>query len=172
MQDLPAYDPESKNLNVIIETPRGSRNKYKYAEKQGIFKLSSLLPKGLMFPYDFGFVPSTKAPDGDPIDILILMDEPTAMGCLVPARPIGVIEVEQTEDGKTNRNDRLIAVAAVSQFHKDLNEIDQLSSNLLDEIEHFFVSYAEPQGKKLKILGRSGANRANELIRKAAKARD
>src|SRR5690242_18658416 len=97
-----------KNLvNVVIETPRGSKNKYDYDEEHDYFKLGKTLPDGTAFPLDFGFVPHTKAPDGDPIDALVLMEQPTYPGCIIECRCIGVIEAEQKEKGESaTRNDR------------------------------------------------------------------
>lgn len=161
---LDAFDAESGDLNVIIETPKGSRNKFKYDEAHHLFKLGGVLPAGAVFPFDFGFVPATVGGDGDPLDVLLLMDEPAFAGCLVAARLIGVIEAEQTEDGQTERNDRLIALAADSRNHRDVRALDQLSANLLDEIEHFFVSYNEIKGKTFKPQGRSGPDRAQALV--------
>ena len=158
---------EDGNLNVIIETPQGSRNKFKYDGELGIFTLGGVLPMGADFPFDFGFVPATLGEDGDPVDVLLLMDEPAFPGCLVPSRLIGVIEAEQTEKGKTERNDRLIAVAANSRNHRDVKSINQLSDNLLDEIEHFFISYNEAKGKEFKPVGRYAAKRAQKLVQAA-----
>ena len=108
--ELPPVDPDSGRLNVVVDTPKGSRNKYKFDEQHGQWRLSKVLPQGMSFPSDFGFLPSTRGEDGDPLDVLLFMDEPTFPGCIVPAQLIGVLEAEQTEDGKTIRNDRLIAV--------------------------------------------------------------
>lgn len=153
-------------IDIIIETPQGSRNKFKFDEKKKRFKLSGVLTAGSVFPYDFGYVPDTQGEDGDPLDILILMDEPAFAGCLIPARLIGVIEAQQTEtDGDTNRNDRLIAVAQDSHTHHDLKSLDQITPRLLDEIEHFFVSYTQMQGKKFKPLGRQGPERAMDMVK-------
>jgi len=163
--DLEAFDPESGDLNMIIDTPKGSRNKFKYDEAHGIFKLSGVLPAGASFPFDFGYVPSTRGEDGDPVDVLVLMDEPAFAGCLVPARLIGVIEAEQTEqDGQTERNDRLIAVAADSRQHQNIKSLDQISDTLVEEIEHFFVSYNAIKGKKFVPRGRFGPQRAKKLV--------
>ena len=159
-----ALDKESGHLNAIIETPKGSRNKFKYDEKLGLFKLSGTLPVGNVFPFDFGYIPSTKGDDGDPLDMLLLMDEPAFTGCLVPAKLIGVIEAEQTEEGETTRNDRLIAVAADSRNHSDVRFLGDLNSNLLHEIERFFISYNETKGKKFEVLDHVGPERARELI--------
>ena len=112
LETLPPFDSESGCLNVVIETPRGCRNKYSFDFDLGSFKLKAVLPSGAVFPFDFGSIPGTVADDGDPLDVLLLMDEPVFPGCLVEARILGVIEAEQTKDGQTERNDRLIAVAA------------------------------------------------------------
>ena len=159
-----ALDKESGHVNAVIETPQGSRNKFKYDEQLGLFKLSGTLPVGNVFPFDFGYIPSTKGDDGDPLDILILMDEPAFTGCLVPAKLIGVIEAEQTEEGETTRNDRLIAVAADSRNHSHVRFLGDLNSNLLHEIERFFISYNETKGKKFEVLNRLGPERAQKLI--------
>lgn len=167
---LKAYDKKSESYNVVVETPRGSRNKYKFEEDTGLFSLSGVLPSGAVFPFDFGFLPSTHADDGDPLDVLVLLDDVAFAGCRVPARLIGVIEAEQTErDGEKVRNDRLIAVAKDSYNHEDVHELDQLGESVLREIEHFFVSYNEIKGKHFEPLGRAGAERAEELVRKAVK---
>src|SRR5215212_7933289 len=148
---------DDDELNVVIETPKGSRNKYNYDEKLGLFKLGGVLPSGASFPFDFGFVPSTLGGDGDPLDVLVLMDEPAFAGCLVRTRLLGVIEAEQTErDGETTRNDRLVAVAADSRDHQDIRTLTDLNEHLVDEIEHFFVSYNEIKGKQFRPLGRYG----------------
>ena len=116
------------------------------------------------FPLRFGFIPGTRGGDGDALDVLVLMDEPAFSGCLVPCRLLGVIEAEQTEGGKTDRNDRLIAVAATSRTHGHLQSLDDLNSKIVDEIEHFFVSYNTAKGKKFRPLGRFGPERARELV--------
>ena len=161
---LTPFDRESGDLNVVIDTPKGSRNKFSWDEKRQLFELSGVLPAGAVFPYDFGFIPNTRGGDGDPLDVLVLMDAPAFPGCLVRARLLGVIEAKQTEKGETERNDRLIAVAAKSRAHADLKSIADLNPKSLDEIEHFFVSYNEAKGKKFKPLGRYGPGRARKLV--------
>lgn len=166
MTVLAAFDKDSGYVNAIIDTPKGSRNKFKFDEEIGMFKLGGPLPLGAVFPFDFGYIPSTKADDGDPLDILILMDEPAFVGCVVPAKLIGVIEAEQTEgEGEqTTRNDRLIAVAADFRNHSHVRFLGDLNSNLIHEIERFFISYNETKGKKFKVLGRLGPETARRLI--------
>ena len=163
--ELGAFDAEGGDLNVIVETPKGSRNKFDYDEKLSLFKLGGVLPAGAVFPFDFGFVPATVGGDGDPLDVLLLMDESAFTGCLVRARLVGVIEAEQTErDGETTRNDRLIAVASESRTHKKVRSLAGLSENVVEEIEHFFVSYNEIKGKEFRPLGRFGPERARRLV--------
>jgi inorganic pyrophosphatase len=169
---LPAYDAKNESYHVVIETPKGSRNKYKYEAKLGLFALSGVLPAGAVFPFDFGFIPGTKGEDGDPLDVLVLLDDSSPMGCLVAARLIGVIQAEQTErDGETVRNDRLIAVAVESRNHQHIRELQQLADSLRQEIEHFFVSFNQVKGKEFKPLGRAGAQQAEALVKQAMPAR-
>jgi inorganic pyrophosphatase len=173
-EQLPAFaDAKNDVLNAIVETPKGSRSKYAFDPGHSVFKLKTLLPVGAVFPFDFGFIPSTMAQDGDPIDVLILMDEPVAVGTLIDVRLLGVIEAEQTEkteNGKqTTRNDRLVAVSSVSYDYSDMRSLNDLNDHLLEEIEHFFVSYNEGRGKKFKVLGRYGTKRALDLVREAEK---
>jgi inorganic pyrophosphatase len=151
-------------VNVIIETPRGSRNKFKFDPEVGVYELGGVLPAGMQFPYDFGFVPGTSAEDGDPLDVLVLMDEPCFTGCLVRCRLLGVMEAEQTEEGKTTRNDRVIAVAEKSYTHSGLKNISDLNPELLHEIERFFVAYNETRQKKFKSLGIRDAERARQIV--------
>lgn len=163
-EQLAAFDPQSQHLQVIIETPKGRRNKCKYDERHGLFALSKVLPAGNVFPFDFGYIPSTLAEDGDPLDVLLLIEEETFVGCLVPARLIGAIEAEQTEQGKTVRNDRLIAVAAASHHYRTIHSLDQLNEEIVKEIEHFFVSYHSMEGKPFKPTGQFDAERAKQLV--------
>ena len=125
----------------------------------------------MSFPYDFGFIPSTRADDGDPLDVLLLMDEPAFLGAVVPARLIGVLEAEQTEGGETIRNDRLIAVVETPYNPAEYHSLEELSSQRLKEIEHFFVSYNEVEGRQFKPLARHGPERAHELLQKATRGR-
>ena len=157
-------------LNVIIETPAGSRNKYAFDPEQEIFALKKVLPAGMVFPYDFGFLPSTLAEDGDPIDVLVLMDEPAFSGCAIKARLIGVIEGEQIDGDKKIRNDRLVAVADANHMYADIKKLKDLPEKWVDELQVFFVNYHNLEGKKYRLLGCKGAETAMGLIKKAQKA--
>ncbi|HXG67176.1 MAG TPA: inorganic diphosphatase, partial [Blastocatellia bacterium] len=119
--------------------------------------------------FDFGFIPSTLGGDGDPLDVLILMEEPAFPGCVVSARLIGVIEANQTDGEGTERNDRLIAVAAEFHTHSEVRAISDLSENLIDEIEHFFISYHQIRGKQFEPLGRFGPDRAEAIVKEGMK---
>lgn len=165
---IPAFaDKDQSVLHAVIETPSGSRNKFKFDEELGFFALSGVLPEGMVFPHAFGFVPSTRADDGDPEDILVIMDEPTFTGCVVPSRLVGVIEAEQTEDGQTERNDRLVAVAAQSREYSEVRSLDDLGSNTVTEIEQFFVNYNKERGKKFRVLGKRGPRHAIKLLERS-----
>jgi inorganic pyrophosphatase len=161
---------QENHLQVIIETPRLSRNKFAFDPDQHIFALKKALPAGMVFPYDFGFLPRTIADDGDPIDVLLLMDEPAFPGVLVPSRLIGVIEGEQMDGKKPIRNDRLLAVADASHQYANIKRLEDLPKQFLKEVEVFFVNYHDLEGKKYKLLGTKGADAAQTLIKKARKA--
>ena len=165
---LPPFDSEKDQIiNVVVETPMNSRNKFKFDEENGVYCLSKVLPQGMTFPAAFGFVPSTRAEDGDPEDMLLLMDEPVFTGCLVASRLIGVIEAEQTEKGgKTTRNDRLIGVAAGSRDHSEIQTLSDLPEISVREIEQFFVNYNREQGREFKVIGHRGPRHALKLLEK------
>src|SRR5438067_10519405 len=134
-------DANKRTCRAIIETPKGSRNKFDYDRDSNLFELAGLLPEGMMFPFDFGFLPSTLGEDGDPLDILVLMDAPAHVGCLIEVRIIGVITAEQVEDGTTKTNDRLLGVSIHSFDNEDIESIKDVRKTLLDQLEEFFVSY-------------------------------
>lgn len=166
---LDPFADEDEHVNVVIETARGDRNKLSYDDDLRIFRLKKVLPEGMSFPYDFGFVPSTLAEDGDPLDALVLMDEPATAGCLVICRLIGVIEGEQRDDGHWIRNDRLLSVAEPSHTHSNLKTIKDLNDTLLNELEEFFVNYHELEGKKYRLIACRGPRHARELLNGAIK---
>ena len=169
LHQLPAHVGHSHiHVHVVVETPKVGRNKLAFNPELGTFKLEGVLPEGHSFPYDFGFVPSTLAEDGDPLDVLLLLETPAFPGVVVEARLLGALEMEQREaDCTVQRNDRLLAVAANSREHKDLHSITDLSSERLHEIEHFFHSYNEAKGGEVKVLRRVGPMQAHSLVTKA-----
>ncbi len=157
-------------LQVIVETPKGSRNKFAFDARQKVFSLKAVLPAGMVFPYDFGFLPKTIAPDGDPIDVLLLMDEPAYPGIVVRSRLIGVIEGEQLDGKKKIRNDRLLAVAEANHQYANIKRSQDLPSAFLHELEEFFVNYHSLEGKQYKLLGIKSSAVAFDLIKKAKRA--
>ena len=157
-----------KTIDVIIETPRGCRNKYAYDKKLQAFRLKKILPAGAVFPFDFGFIPRTRGEDGDPLDVLVIMDEPAYPGCVVECKIIGALKAEQSSNKGMVRNDRLIAIPAGSHMYKDIDAVENLNKNILSEIEHFFGSYNQQEGKEFKPQGWTNSEGAMELIQKAS----
>ncbi len=139
LKRLPPFDSKSGTLNVVIDTPKGCRSKFAFDMKRKAYVLKSVLPQGALFPFDFGSIPGTVADDGDPLDALVLMDEPAFCGCLIESR---------------------------SPTHAEVKSLSDLSPALLKEIEHFFISYNQERGKKFRPIGRHGPKRAAQLVRK------
>jgi inorganic pyrophosphatase len=165
------------HVDAVIETPGGTRNKFDYDEKLGVFRLHKILPLGSVFPYYFGFIPETLADDGDPIDVMVLGEQPTFTGCVVGVRLIGVLEARQKpragkgkgKDKEAIRNDRLIAVPEGPLLEPKVRSIDQLPDHVLREIEHFFIGYNRYEGRKFKVLGRKGPRSAVAMLERAQK---
>jgi inorganic pyrophosphatase len=157
-------------VQVVVETPAGSRNKFSFDVEQGVFAHKMALPAGMAFPYDFGFLPQTLAPDGDPMDVLLLMDDPVFPGCAVRGRLIGVIEGQQVEGKKKTRNDRLVVVAEATHRYANIRKIKDLPDKWTEEVEEFFVNYHNLAGKKYQLLGTKGVSEALRLIRKGRRA--
>jgi inorganic pyrophosphatase len=167
---LPAVDSDNAGLTVvIIETPKGSRNKYAYDPAERIFALKKVLPAGMAFPYDFGFVPSTRGGDGDPLDVLVLMDEPAFPGCKLTCRIVGVIEGEQGDKKNTERNDRVVAVENDNHSFAHVRRIADLGKRFERELEEFFVNYHRLSGKEYRILALKGPSAARRCIKQARK---
>jgi inorganic pyrophosphatase len=164
LNDIEPRGADKRQIAVVVDTPRDSRNKYKYDEKLGLFRLSRILPSGMSFPYDFGSVPRTRAADGDALDVLILTEAPTFVGCLLTVRLLGVLRATQKEKGKSIRNDRLIAVPETPVNHPAVRDLRQLDHNRVGEIEQFFVSYNRAQGREFSPGQRLGQKEAYRLI--------
>jgi len=165
LSHLPTFDPNTGDLTVVIETPKGSPNKYDYDSSCGAFRFAAVLPEGVSFPFDFGFVPSSLGDDGDPLDVLVLLDASTPVGCVLSARLIGVIEARQLEKNSDwVQNDRLLAVATRSRRHTHIKSLNDLRPELLDEIEAFFAHYNRLAGKKFEPVNRCGPEAARKLV--------
>jgi inorganic pyrophosphatase len=161
---LEPRDSETGLVRVVIDTPRGSRNKLKLDEQLGCFTLSRILPVGHVFPYDFGSVPGTRAEDGDALDVLVLLEEPTFPGCVVTVKLIGGLAACQKQDRKKLRNDRLVGAPRTPSNDPVFHHLEELGESCLDEIEHFFIAYNEAQGRVFEPTGRFGPHEAEECL--------
>lgn len=171
LTDVAAYDPETEDLVVIVETPKDSRSKYAYDEKTGAFALKFVLPKDMTFPVDFGFVPSTLEDDGDPLDAIVLLDESLAVGTKITARLLGAIQAQERADGGDwERNDRLITAATHAHTYERAQSVSDLDPHLLATIEGFFERYNRLHNKEFKVEGRLDPKEARKLVKKGMKA--
>ncbi len=165
---LPKPHNENGDINVIIETPKGSNFKVDFDPKLQLFRLSKGLPAGMHFPYDFGFIPGTLGEDGDPLDILVLSPYVLFMGCAATVKLIGVLEAEQVEktSPKAIRNDRLIGNLQMQCGNESdsLTTVKHLQPLLLEEIEGFFVQHNKLEGRQFRSLGWYGPKRAHALV--------
>ena len=153
---------------IIIETPKGSKEKFNYDPENKWFKLKKILPMGMLFPFDFGFIPNTKGGDGDPLDVVVISEINSFTGCAMDCRIIGCLTAEQTEQGKTFRNDRFIAIPLASQLFAAVNELKDLPEKTLNDLITFFITYNDLQGKKFKPLEKLNAAQALNLINENA----
>lgn len=164
---LPPFRDDG-TVHVVVETPAGSRCKLKYEQAMAVFTIAKILPEGFVFPFDFGFVPGTQAEDGDPVDVMLIAEAGTVPGCVVPARLLGVIEAEQTgRQGKTVRNDRVLAVPVASRQYAELDHLKRIPTPLHEQIEYFLTSYGVLDGKTVRIIDVNGPKTAAKLIREA-----
>jgi inorganic pyrophosphatase len=160
--------PDQAPVHAIVETPRGSRNKYKWDEQTDRIKLSKVMPQGMVFPYDFGYFPDTCSEDGDPLDVLILNDEPTFSGCQIDCRLIGVIPALQRNVGQEERrNDRVVAVAEASVIFASVRELSEVEPVVLKQIEAFFVNYQKVRDVQITLLRRQNSISARKLLQQA-----
>lgn len=152
--------PEPGLINVLIEIPAGSKNKYEYDKDLQAFALDRVLYSSVQYPYDYGFVPNTLADDGDPLDGMVLMDQPTFPGCVIPARPIGMLEMIDGGD----RDEKILCVPDKDPRYKQVKSLNDVAAHRLDEIAEFFKTYKNLEKKVTEILGWQDADRVNPLI--------
>lgn len=146
---------------AVIEIPKGSRNKYEYDKDLESFALDRVLYSPFVYPADYGLIPQTIYDDGDPMDIMVLMEQPTFPGCIIEARPIGMMRMI---DGGDN-DDKILAVPLNDPRFEDIKDIDDVPSHLLKEIAHFFKEYKHLEGKSTDVLGWENAQKAMEAIK-------
>jgi inorganic pyrophosphatase len=167
--NLPSFTDDG-DVHVVVETPRGSRAKFAYDPKLDSFSFSKSLLTGLTYPHDWGFVPSTKADDDDPLDIMVVHDAATFPGIVMTCRVIGILQIEQKSKRKKERNDRLFAVPRRSHSEQGLQDVRDLSKPILEELEQFFKATDELEDKELEIIGWKGPKAAVQAIKEAAKS--
>ncbi|HWB90288.1 MAG TPA: inorganic diphosphatase [Puia sp.] len=159
----------SSTVDVVVETPKGSAQKYDYVPNTPFFKLKKILPSGMVFPYDFGFIPNTKGDDGDPLDVIVISEFNSFPGVIIKCRVIGGIKAEQSEEKNSNkmiRNDRFLAIPKCSNIFQEIKKMEDLPEQITDQIEEFFVDYNKLEGKKFKALDKMGPGEAQRLIEK------
>lgn len=165
-----ALDETARSCRAVVETPRGSRDKFDFDPELGAFFLKKRLPAGFAFPLDFGFVPSTLAPDGDPLDIMILADDPLPMGLAAIVRLVGAITAEQDKEGRLVRNDRLIGVVDASHHFAAVVRLEDLGPAFIDGLSAFWIAYNRLQGAAFRVLGIADPDGAVSLVKAAAKS--
>lgn len=162
---IPAQ-PKPGLLNVLIEIPGGSKNKYEFDKDLQAFALDRVLFSSVQYPYDYGFVPNTLADDGDPLDGMVLMDQPTFPGCIIAARPIGMLEMIDGGD----RDEKILCVPAKDPRYAQVKSLADVASHRLDEIAEFFRSYKNLEKKVTEILGWKDADQVQALVDACIKA--
>jgi inorganic pyrophosphatase len=153
-------------VRMIVEIPKNSANKYEYDGKLGVFRLDRPLYSPLHYPGDYGFVPGTLADDGDPLDVLTLVSEPSFTGCLIEVRPLGVLDLVDSEE----KDQKILAVPNRSPRYESLTNLDQVWPHMRREVEHFFTIYKELEGKQTRVEGWRGPDEARALIMKCRAA--
>jgi inorganic pyrophosphatase len=154
-----------RTVNVVIETPRGSKYKYKFDAETNRFKVKKLLPAGLAFPYDFGFIPGTKGEDGDPLDVMIFAEDSYLPGSVIECEIIGAIKAKQISDEESVRNDRIIVVPTLLIEKDGEVELEDFSKHKIKEIENFFVYYNRMEKKEFRPLGILSAKETWKMIK-------
>ena len=154
------------SIEIVIETPKGSAQKYDYDPKTHFFRMKKILPSGMVFPYDFGFIPDTEGEDGDPLDMIVISEFYSFPGVMIKCRVIGGIKAKQTDENgkKMIRNDRFIAIPKCSNIFEKVTTIKDLPRQILDDLEEFFVDYNKLEGKKFKALDKINPREAQRLI--------
>ncbi len=166
--NLPLFAGEGE-VNAVVETPRGSRAKLAYEPKLESFVLRKSLLTGLTYPHDWGFLPSTRADDGDPLDVTIIHDAATFPGLVVVCRVIGILKIEQTSKARSERNDRVFVVPTRSHAARALNDVADLSQPFREELQKFFAATEELEDTTLDFLGWEGPQAALQAIAETQK---
>jgi len=161
--DIPPGANPPGELNVVIEIPRGSRNKYELDKETGLFRFDRLLYSAVHYPGDYGFIPRTLGGDGDPLDVLVMTTVPTFPGCLIVVRPLGVFEMRDDK----GQDEKILAVPLEDPLYDEYGELSDVAPHFLREVEHFFAIYKDLEGVKTSVLGWQGRERAESIIHEA-----
>ena len=162
---IPAQ-PKPGLINVLIEIPAGSKNKYEFDKDLQAFALDRVLYASVQYPYDYGFIPNTLADDGDPLDGMVIMDQPTFPGCVIPARPIGMLEMIDGGD----RDEKILCVPDADPRYINVKSLDDVASHRLDEIAEFFRTYKNLEKKVTEILGWKNVDQVKPLVQQCIDA--
>jgi inorganic pyrophosphatase len=162
---IPAQ-PKPGLINVLIEIPGGSKNKYEFDKDMNAFALDRVLYSSVQYPYDYGFIPNTLADDGDPLDGMVIMDQPTFPGCVIAARPIGMMEMIDGGD----RDEKILCVPDKDPRFAHIKSLSNIAPHRLDEIAEFFLTYKNLEKKKVEILGWKEAEHVSKLVEACIKA--
>lgn len=166
MSHIPPGKNVPENIHVVVEIPKGSQNKYEFDEEYGVLRLDRVLFSSMVYPGDYGFVPQTLGLDGDPLDALVFVTNPTFPGTLIDVRPIGVLEIiDQGEE-----DDKILCVPVGDPRFKHMNDIHDLEEAFLNEIAHFFTVYKQLEGKKVEVRGWKNAEEAKKIITRCVEA--
>ncbi|MCL4236741.1 MAG: inorganic diphosphatase [Anaerolineae bacterium] len=157
---LPSGPDVPHSVYCIVEIPKGSRNKYEYSKVAGVIKLDRVLYSPMHYPSDYGLIPQTYADDGDPLDILVMVSEPSFAGCVIEARPVAIFHMTDRGDP----DDKILAVPATDPMFDDYRDIGDVPRHFLNEVAHFFKTYKELQGIEVAPIGWENADRAREVI--------
>ena len=162
-RDLPPGPDVPRVVHVVVEIPKGSRNKYEYDEGLGVFKLDRVLYSPLHYPGDYGLVPQTIYEDGDPLDVLVMVSEPTYTGCVIASRPLGIYRVLD----RGVPDDKVLAVPATDPLFADYTDLDDVPRHFLAEVAHFFQTYKDLEGIGVEPVGWEPAAAARTEIERA-----
>jgi inorganic pyrophosphatase len=158
--DLPAGPNPPAEISVVVEIPKGSRNKYELDKASGLFRLDRVLYSAVHYPGDYGFIPQTYYEDGDPLDALVIVSEPSFPGCRIDARPVGLFEMRDPEVLDV----KVLAVPLRDPLYEQVRRLDDVPAHFLREVEHFFAIYKELEGVHTQALGWRGGEEARDVI--------
>ncbi len=158
--DIPARPADPAVVHVVVEIPKGSRNKYEFDKQLGTIRIDRVLYSSMVYPGDYGFIPQTLYDDGDPFDIFVMTNEPTFPGCVITARPIGLFRMKD----RGEPDDKILAVPVNDPFFRDYHDIGDIPQHFLAECAHFFAVYKDLEGAHVKTLGWERAAAARERI--------